>query len=150
MFSLNWLLSDLTSLKTNVISNPWFKMSPYSNMRSYHINSTYKRIRICILLSYVMHGFYECYTYICIVWCAMWLYTYDYDELYMSLFVYTCLSYAILVICIYAYAHVYVLLNVCWCMYIFFIHRYIFIIVVLDSSSLVTTSRYAVTLCVAC
>ena len=48
---------------------------------------------------------YECYIYTCIVWCTKCLYTYDCDELYLPLYVYTCLSHDILNY-IYVYAHV--------------------------------------------
>ena len=69
-----------------------------------------------MLIPYVGHIIYECYTYIDVLYDVLCVY------IFMIIWSYTCLYvyihayhmlYLVLVICIYAYAYVYVLPNEC-------------------------------------
>ena len=67
-----------------------------------------------MLIPYVGHIFYECYTYIDVLYDVPCVYIFMIIMSYTCLYVYIHASHMLyLVICIYAYAHVYVLLNEC-------------------------------------
>ena len=69
-----------------------------------------------MLIPYVGHIFYECYTYIDVLYDVLCVYMFMIIRNYTCLYVYIHayhMLYLVLVIGIYAYAHVYVLLNEC-------------------------------------
>ena len=67
-----------------------------------------------MLILYVGHIFYECYTYIDVLYDVLCVYIFMIIMSYTCLYVYIHAYHMLyLVICIYAYAHVYVLLNEC-------------------------------------